>query len=185
MHTMPCMGADCSTYSNGKHCDVLFRWRSSYSLLWKLVTLYTLAGILQMCCMPCWPAATTSTMEQQVQVLQVCPSWSCLSHLLSLTCRLKVCKLVEPWVHEQHCACQQFINTLLYCIQQVLKPHQNLDIKVVDAEAICMHLWLLQSLLQCRLQDRCRGHSSWCEGLVQGKSAVCGAEAAEVPRLQH
>jgi hypothetical protein len=105
MHTMPCMGADCSTYSNGKHCNVLFRWRSSYSLLWKLVTLYTLAGILQMCCMPCWPAATTSTMEQQVQVLQVCPSWSCLSHLLSLTCRLKVCKLVEPWVHEQHCAC--------------------------------------------------------------------------------
>ena len=55
-------------------------------------------------------------MEQQVQVLQVCPSCTCLPHLLSLTCRLKVCKLGSTWVHEQHCACQQCIHTLLYCI---------------------------------------------------------------------
>ena len=140
-------------------------------------------------------------MDQQVQVLQVCPSCCCLPHmlstssvvylicclphLLSLTCRLKVCKLLSPWAHERHCACQQFSNTSLYGIHQVLKPHQNLDSKVADAEAICTHLWLLQSLLQCRLQDRCCGHSSWCEGLAQGEFAVCCAEAAQVPRLQH
>lgn len=104
-----------------------------------------------------------------------------LPHLLSLTCRLKVCKLASTWVHEQHCACQQRVHTLLYRIQQLLKLHQNLDSKVAGAEAICMHLWLPQSLLQCRLQDRWCGHSSWCEGLAQGESAACGAEAAQVP----
>jgi len=122
-------------------------------------------------------------MEQQVQVLQVCSSCCCLSrHPVS---HLKACKLVSIWVHEQHCACQQFINTLLYCIQQVLKPHQNLDSKVANAVAVCVHQWLLQRLLQCRLQDRCCGHSSWCERLAQGESVVCGAKATQVPRLQH